>query len=120
MPTPVNITTNDNGLHQPLEGQRFLFQDYWIDFFGGVVPGALFLLGCALATGPAAALLIDMVRGKMGAGLLDFMDRPLRLAGALPGVFATSLSFLLLGLADRKSTRLNSSHANISYAVFCL
>src|SRR3712207_7812737 len=25
-----------------------------------------------------------------------------------------------LGPADRKSTRLNSSHANISYAVFCL
>src|SRR3712207_7279434 len=25
-----------------------------------------------------------------------------------------------LPLADRKSTRLNSSHANISYAVFCL
>src|SRR3712207_8197712 len=24
------------------------------------------------------------------------------------------------GLRDRKSTRLNSSHANISYAVFCL
>src|SRR5258707_5627692 len=27
---------------------------------------------------------------------------------------------VLAGLADRKSTRLNSSHANISYAVFCL
>src|SRR3712207_7066675 len=26
----------------------------------------------------------------------------------------------LVGLLDRKSTRLNSSHANISYAVFCL
>src|SRR3712207_7333103 len=26
----------------------------------------------------------------------------------------------LLGAEDRKSTRLNSSHANISYAVFCL
>src|SRR3712207_7346366 len=25
-----------------------------------------------------------------------------------------------IGDADRKSTRLNSSHANISYAVFCL
>src|SRR3712207_7602810 len=25
-----------------------------------------------------------------------------------------------LALVDRKSTRLNSSHANISYAVFCL
>src|SRR5947209_9900125 len=27
---------------------------------------------------------------------------------------------LRLGSLDRKSTRLNSSHANISYAVFCL
>src|SRR3712207_6895675 len=41
----------------------------------------------------------------------------------------TALTLLLAGLhirrqeisyADRKSTRLNSSHANISYAVFCL
>src|SRR3712207_8671323 len=28
--------------------------------------------------------------------------------------------YLDLYLVDRKSTRLNSSHANISYAVFCL
>src|SRR3712207_8369870 len=27
---------------------------------------------------------------------------------------------LVVELGDRKSTRLNSSHANISYAVFCL
>src|SRR3712207_8137371 len=27
---------------------------------------------------------------------------------------------LALAIIDRKSTRLNSSHANISYAVFCL
>src|SRR3712207_8369853 len=26
----------------------------------------------------------------------------------------------IVGVKDRKSTRLNSSHANISYAVFCL
>src|SRR3712207_7039342 len=30
------------------------------------------------------------------------------------------LRSVLLPLKDRKSTRLNSSHANISYAVFCL
>src|SRR3712207_8344264 len=35
-----------------------------------------------------------------------------RLAEEAPAVVATS--------GDRKSTRLNSSHANISYAVFCL
>src|SRR3712207_8276703 len=34
---------------------------------------------------------------------------------------AATLNLALLGRArDRKSTRLNSSHANISYAVFCL
>src|SRR5258707_3930644 len=31
-----------------------------------------------------------------------------------------STSSLSTSLRDRKSTRLNSSHANISYAVFCL
>src|SRR3712207_8954353 len=37
--------------------------------------------------------------------------------GALEGI--TQLTNRMLAI-DRKSTRLNSSHANISYAVFCL
>src|SRR3712207_9001287 len=32
----------------------------------------------------------------------------------------TALRLLAVTAIDRKSTRLNSSHANISYAVFCL
>src|SRR3712207_7675167 len=36
-----------------------------------------------------------------------------------PGVVAVDPNVIPLG-RDRKSTRLNSSHANISYAVFCL
>src|SRR3712207_7540993 len=39
-------------------------------------------------------------------------------------IVAWLLAFVMFGvgvlLRDRKSTRLNSSHANISYAVFCL
>src|SRR3712207_7647201 len=34
--------------------------------------------------------------------------------------FAVTLAAEVLWREDRKSTRLNSSHANISYAVFCL
>src|SRR3712207_8623840 len=30
------------------------------------------------------------------------------------------ITLVVLDIRDRKSTRLNSSHANISYAVFCL
>src|SRR3712207_7640528 len=48
--------------------------------------------------------------------------------GLLPGaaalgIWLNQVSFVYsvkLTTADRKSTRLNSSHANISYAVFCL
>src|SRR3712207_6853545 len=46
--------------------------------------------------------------GQQGPGLAPGL-RPLRRRRAEPGL-----------LQDRKSTRLNSSHANISYAVFCL
>src|SRR3712207_8862680 len=42
-------------------------------------------------------------------------DWPRKLARAVKPVAAWSDK-----AADRKSTRLNSSHANISYAVFCL
>src|SRR3712207_8973972 len=51
---------------------------------------------------------VDPARVRAGVPVVD--DRVVLDArvGALPG-----------GL-DRKSTRLNSSHANISYAVFCL
>src|SRR3712207_9000472 len=41
---------------------------------------------------------------------------PLPAAKVALGVFLAVVGALL----DRKSTRLNSSHANISYAVFCL
>src|SRR3712207_8733385 len=36
------------------------------------------------------------------------------------GAVAEEAPALVHAFADRKSTRLNSSHANISYAVFCL
>src|SRR3712207_838513 len=43
------------------------------------------------------------------------------LQGAVPGMnFAVGKQGGALNSKDRKSTRLNSSHANISYAAFCL
>src|SRR3712207_7836932 len=45
-----------------------------------------------------------------------------RYAGVETAVYAVVAGRASVGAAarDRKSTRLNSSHANISYAVFCL
>src|SRR3712207_8140213 len=59
-----------------------------------------------------------------GAGLTE---RELKATAGLvlAAGFETTVNLLGNGIAlltgqDRKSTRLNSSHANISYAVFCL
>src|SRR3712207_8558060 len=46
-------------------------------------------------------------------------DLPAHASGSWPFELRSSPQ-LENDLADRKSTRLNSSHANISYAVFCL
>src|SRR3712207_6934974 len=46
-------------------------------------------------------------------GLLLPLDRDIE-------ALARAARSALPGIKDRKSTRLNSSHANISYAVFCL
>src|SRR3712207_7059649 len=54
--------------------------------------------------------------------LLWRRGRPLGALGWIGGIALAGLAALAILLADpdRKSTRLNSSHANISYAVFCL
>src|SRR2546430_11172290 len=59
---------------------------------------------------PAPAAAADARSGRVG-GLRD--RAPARASGAGDRTGAG-------GVADRKSTRLNSSHSQISYAVFCL
>src|SRR2546429_5389435 len=50
---------------------------------------------------------------------LELAWLPASLAGLVIGALFI-LPFLLFSATDRKSTRLNSSHGYISYAVFCL
>src|SRR3712207_8990148 len=55
------------------------------------------------------------------AGHQPFQHVPLEVAAAARGQVGDLLGRgEILRVRDRKSTRLNSSHANISYAVFCL
>src|SRR5258707_6975026 len=65
---------------------------------------------------PYTTLFRSVLAGVVGILLVVvIMIGYYRVSGAL-AVAALTLYCLL----DRKSTRLNSSHANISYAVFCL
>src|SRR3712207_8270752 len=61
--------------------------------------------------------------GRGLAVLLDHRDRGdavHREGAVLPAPLVVALQEAADEREDRKSTRLNSSHANISYAVFCL
>src|SRR3712207_7444985 len=58
--------------------------------------------------------------GTVLDGGLEDWRRTLRVNLDSGYVAARSCLPLLESAGDRKSTRLNSSHANISYAVFCL
>src|SRR5687768_18239117 len=59
--------------------------------------------------------------GQIGLGLLIFQDLAIVLMVMLvPTLAGSGGSSLEIVWADRKSTRLNSSHGYISYAVFCL
>src|SRR3712207_7911346 len=78
-----------------------LFRSYLARLFFCVLDGGE-------AEGDLAAL--DSDAGRLGDRLVDVLPAR-RVYGVGPP---------LLAKPDRKSTRLNSSHANISYAVFCL
>src|SRR5438105_7103562 len=60
------------------------------------------------------------VGGGTGFGLLKEGLQAYMMQRLAPGGFPLSPSHLLYLATDRKSTRLNSSHEWISYAVFCL
>src|SRR2546427_10294860 len=56
----------------------------------------------------AATLLCDMLKGTAAVIIAGYYGGP------------NAAMLAALGALDRKSTRLNSSHSQISYAVFCL
>src|SRR3712207_8201054 len=69
---------------------------------------------------PADERVTDQIPGGTEAGDEGRELRDRLPPGMKPFVGAIRPQEIALKVRDRKSTRLNSSHANISYAVFCL
>src|SRR3712207_6975557 len=79
---------------------------------------------------PYTTLFRSVKRGESEATVADALDRfrivgkkdlfPNQLSGGQQQLVAVARAVIHGPRLDRKSTRLNSSHANISYAVFCL
>src|SRR3712207_8246453 len=71
--------------------------------------------------------LTELLNPKTALFFLTFLPQfcqpengPIALQMAVLGTISVGLNTAVDVVVDRKSTRLNSSHANISYAVFCL
>src|SRR3712207_8438434 len=78
--------------------------------FRSLVAGLQRLLDRALLAREAGRVPVDLAGVQDGVAALADVDERRLHAG----------QHVLHAAQDRKSTRLNSSHANISYAVFCL
>src|SRR3712207_8879213 len=68
----------------------------------------------------AGALLFRVVRRHQGGRLVGEAHLDVLQAGFQEQAGQVVADRVVAVAQDRKSTRLNSSHANISYAVFCL
>src|SRR5690606_39448900 len=75
---------------------------------------------------PATVAWLRIALGALALGLIPASRAPLRTPSdwrlvSVLGMVWMAVPFVLFTVAqDRKSTRLNSSHVKISYAVFCL
>src|ERR1035438_4614013 len=81
---------------------------------GTVLKGAAAIVGGFVSISAAIVGVVDK---------FAMMDQGYRLKGLhqlMNPQAAMKLDMVMKGLGDRKSTRLNSSHLGISYAVFCL
>src|SRR5690554_7665390 len=72
--------------------------------------------GAKVAHAPSIEIGLAALRAGKGADLL-LVDVMMDIAGLIAGLEAERIA---IPVVDRKSTRLNSSHVRISYAVFCL
>src|SRR2546422_2027593 len=73
-------------------------------------------LGVALAHGVGMAIIVSMTMSISGGHINPAVTVGLWIANKIDGLLAGKY----IVAQDRKSTRLNSSHGYISYAVFCL
>src|SRR2546430_13001237 len=74
---------------------------------------------------PYTTLFRSLLLDRFGVRRVGIISTMIWSVASFAAAISTGLGDLfgarfLLGIGDRKSTRLNSSHSQISYAVFCL
>src|SRR3712207_8179939 len=89
-------------------GKQWALRDCTLDLPAGSI---------AALVGPNGAGKTTLI--QLAVGLTAPTAGTIRVFGDAPRP-GTPASLARIGYVDRKSTRLNSSHDNISYAVFCL
>src|SRR3712207_9484655 len=89
-------------------------------FFNDTATTEIYTLSLHDALPISFLVLAGDLKRRVEQRLLHFGDRRQRHFDRKHVVEHMVVAHIGVGEQDRKSTRLNSSHANISYAVFCL
>src|SRR5438034_2191988 len=137
----ANVATQSAALAVLALGQTFVILCGLIDLSVGQLTGLIVVLVCDVAAGQdamtAPALLLALGLGAASGAITGLLNNRLRIhpliltfgtMSVLQGIVFTytdrsvgrAPADATIRIGDRKSTRLNSSHTVISYAVFCL
>src|SRR5256886_337371 len=108
--------------------QKYETRDNKLDPAADLVIDAMLTVGSSSQTVEVSASTVQLqtesaaVQKLVTREQIDLLElngrNPIGLAGLVPGARGGTTASLTFAFRDRKSTRLNSSHSQISYAVF--
>jgi len=96
------VQENQEGSKKPKEPsgqQRFMFQEYWVDFLGGLLPGALFSVTALYVLMPSAVLFINMLNKESATGLLTIITKIIAATRETPNMIWVGVSVILISLS---------------------
>lgn len=99
------MSGDDNGARRPAipfvepsDSTRFMFQEYWVDFLGGLLPGTLFLAASLVALTPVFVVCFSIASLDFGATYFGMIADALETTRNTPNViwFSLGTGFIVL------------------------
>src|SRR5690349_7732492 len=106
----IDVLVNNAGISPSRAGVSEMTLDLWRKVFAVNLEGPLRMSQC----------IAPVMRDGGGGSIVNIGTMAAYHSGSAVSAYGASKAALLNISRDRKSTRLNSSHVEISYAVFCL
>lgn len=95
----MNQQTEASIPSEPSGSPRFMYQEYWVDFLGGLLPGALFSVVGLYILIPSFLLVVNIFEGSQPTGLLSLLKGVIESTKETPNMIWIGLSIVLISFS---------------------